>query len=106
MVEVQAELDDNLLPDTRVLQRDLDSLLAQQAGMQLRAPFDGLVSQFSLLPGMPVREGEPFGIRAPSYGLRLSLAALTPDEIDRLAGDLHHALFPHKPELISCQTRS
>lgn len=47
------------VPDTRVLQRDLDSLLAQQAGMQLRAPFDGLVSQFSLLPGMPVREGEP-----------------------------------------------
>ncbi|ROS24810.1 MocR-like B6 salvage transcription factor PtsJ [Raoultella terrigena] len=56
--------------------------------------------------GWLVREGEPFGIRAPSYGLRLSLAALTPDEIDRLAGDLHHALFPHKPELISCQTRS
>ncbi|WP_434639409.1 transcriptional regulator PtsJ [Klebsiella sp. I138] len=38
--------------------------------------------------GWLVREGEAFGIRAPSHGLRLSLGTLSDDQIEQLADDL------------------
>jgi len=42
--------------------------------------------------GWLVREGETFGIRAPSHGLRLSLATLSENEINKLANDLYQIL--------------
>jgi DNA-binding transcriptional MocR family regulator len=44
--------------------------------------------------GWLVREGEAFGIRTPSNGLRLSPGTLSDDEIERLADDLHLVLQP------------
>ncbi|VUS60023.1 transcriptional regulator PtsJ [Klebsiella spallanzanii] len=45
--------------------------------------------------GWLVREGETFGIRAPSHGLRLSIATLSDDEINKLANDLCQILHQH-----------
>ena len=42
--------------------------------------------------GWLVREGEVFGIRTPSHGLRLSLGRLSDAEISRLAADIAQAL--------------
>ena len=42
--------------------------------------------------GWLVREGETFGIRAPSHGLRLSLATLSDNEMNKLANDLYQIL--------------
>lgn len=45
--------------------------------------------------GWLVREGETFGVGAPSYGLRLSLATLNDDDINKLADDLCQVLQQH-----------
>lgn len=45
--------------------------------------------------GWLVRGGETFGIRAPSHGLRLSIATLSDDEINKLANDLCQILHQH-----------
>lgn len=42
--------------------------------------------------GWLVREGETFGIREPAHGLRLSLATLSENEINKLANDLYQIL--------------
>ncbi|MEG1308924.1 MAG: transcriptional regulator PtsJ [Citrobacter sp.] len=42
--------------------------------------------------GWLVREGEVFGINAPSHGLRITLSTLDDHDITRLAADIHQAL--------------
>lgn len=79
------------------------SLALQQQGIELAAG-DGLNlwlplqthSQslaFALAKaGWLVREGEVFGINAPSHGLRITLSTLDDHDITRLAADIHQAL--------------
>lgn len=42
--------------------------------------------------GWLVREGEAFGVSAPSHGLRITLSTLNDSEINTLAADIHQAL--------------
>ncbi|ECG8590088.1 transcriptional regulator PtsJ [Salmonella enterica subsp. salamae] len=42
--------------------------------------------------GWLVREGEAFGVSAPSHGLRITLSTLSDSEINTLAADIHQAL--------------
>ncbi|EAA6272192.1 transcriptional regulator PtsJ [Salmonella enterica] len=42
--------------------------------------------------GWLVREGEAFGVSAPSHGLRITLSTLNDSEINTLAADVHQAL--------------
>lgn len=42
--------------------------------------------------GWLVREGEAFGVSAPSHGLRITLSTLNDGEINTLAADIHQAL--------------
>lgn len=79
------------------------SLALQQQGIELAAG-DGLNlwlplqthSQslaFALAKaGWLVREGEVFGINAPSHGLRITLSTLDDHDITRLSADIHQAL--------------
>ncbi|PAP18123.1 transcriptional regulator PtsJ, partial [Salmonella enterica subsp. enterica serovar Virchow] len=42
--------------------------------------------------GWLVREGEAFGVSAPSHGLRILLSSFYDSEINTLAADVHQAL--------------
>lgn len=42
--------------------------------------------------GWLVREGEVFGVNAPSHGLRITLSMLKDSDINKLAADIHQAL--------------
>lgn len=42
--------------------------------------------------GWLVREGEPFGVNAPTQGLRITISTLNDSDITRLAADIHQAL--------------
>ncbi|HHS3093855.1 TPA: transcriptional regulator PtsJ [Klebsiella oxytoca] len=92
----------SLTESRRHYRRQHEKLIAALArcGITHLTPGDGLNFWFPLEePSQPValrlahagwlvREGETFGIRAPSHGLRLSLATLSDDEINKLASDL------------------
>ncbi|HCK6976166.1 transcriptional regulator PtsJ [Klebsiella oxytoca] len=92
----------SLTESRRHYRRQHEKLIAALArcGMTYLTPGDGLNFWFPLEePSQPValrlahagwlvREGETFGIRAPSHGLRLSLATLSDEEINKLASDL------------------
>ncbi|EMX9091410.1 transcriptional regulator PtsJ [Klebsiella oxytoca] len=92
----------SLTESRRHYRRQHEKLIAALArcGITHLTPGDGLNFWFPLEePSQPValrlahagwlvREGETFGIRAPSHGLRLSLATLSDEEINKLASDL------------------
>lgn len=92
----------SLTESRRHYRRQHEKLIAALArcGITYLTPGDGLNFWFPLEePSQPValrlahagwlvREGETFGIRAPSHGLRLSLATLSDEEINKLASDL------------------
>ena len=92
----------SLTESRRHYRRQHEKLIAALArcGITHLTPGDGLNFWFPLEePSQPValrlahagwlvREGETFGIRAPSPGLRLSLATLSDEEINKLASDL------------------
>lgn len=92
----------SLTESRRHYRRQHEKLIAALArcGITHLTPGDGLNFWFPLKePSQPValrlahagwlvREGETFGIRAPSHGLRLSLATLSDEEINKLASDL------------------
>lgn len=92
----------SLTESRRYYRRQHEKLIAALArcGITHLTPGDGLNFWFPLEePSQPValrlahagwlvREGETFGIRAPSHGLRLSLATLSDEEINKLASDL------------------
>lgn len=92
----------SLTESRRHYRRQHEKLIAALArcGITHLTPGDGLNFWFPLEePSLPValrlahagwlvREGETFGIRAPSHGLRLSLATLSDEEINKLASDL------------------
>ena len=92
----------SLTESRRHYRRQHEKLIAALArcGITHLTPGDGLNFWFPLEePSQPValrlaqagwlvREGETFGIRAPSHGLRLSIATLSDEEINKLASDL------------------
>jgi len=92
----------SLTESRRHYRRQHEKLIAALArcGITHLTPGDGLNFWFPLEePSQPValrlahagwlvREVETFGIRAPSHGLRLSLATLSDEEINKLASDL------------------
>jgi len=92
----------SLTESRRHYRRQHEKLIAALArcGITHLTPGDGLNFWFPLEePSQPValrlahagwlvREGETFGIRTPSHGLRLSLATLSDEEINKLSSDL------------------
>lgn len=70
-------------------------MLRQGDGLNFWLPLPAASQPYALRlarAGWLVREGEVFGIRTPSHGLRLSLGRLSDAEISRLAADIAQAL--------------
>ncbi|MEG1122902.1 MAG: transcriptional regulator PtsJ [Citrobacter sp.] len=75
--------------------RQHDITLAAGDGLNLWLPLEthSQPLAFALAKvGWLVREGEVFGIDAPSHGLRITLSMLEDNDITRLAADIHQAL--------------
>lgn len=75
--------------------RQHDIKLAAGDGLNLWLPLETHSQSLAFAlakAGWLVREGEAFGIDAPSHGLRITLSMLEDNDITRLAADIHQAL--------------